>query len=149
MGDDCDLTIAYMKGYEDGKRSQNTPATHLNDAHQASLNEQAEQPDAVERGHLIDEIDITLDYFYTEFPEEQFPQVWNDPICHFAGGLSPNDLRKIRVMLTDTNVAQRDNDTNAAIRKQASEALDVLCKRIDGYQAAKDIVRAALGGHNE
>lgn len=52
-----------------------------------------------EHVHLLAEIDLTLDYFYAEFPEDQHPQVWNDPISHFSGGISPNDLRKIRTLL--------------------------------------------------
>lgn len=48
---------------------------------------------------LVEEIDLTIDYFVVEFPEEQFPQVWNDPISHFSGGVSPNDLLKIKALL--------------------------------------------------
>lgn len=48
---------------------------------------------------LIDEIDLTLSYFYEEFAND--PQVWIDPICRLpqAGGLSPNDLIAIRQIL--------------------------------------------------
>jgi len=54
--------------------------------------------------NLIAEIDLTLDYFVVEFPEDQFPQVWNDPISHYSGGISPNDLLKIKAALADKGV---------------------------------------------
>lgn len=65
------------------------------DAFEKRLVEQADKDD---RRDLLDKIDRTLDYFRDEFPGEK--DVWADPISAYAGGISANDLLKIKRALS-------------------------------------------------
>lgn len=63
-----------------------------------ALTQADQQADKDERRALLDKIDRTLDYFRDEFPAEK--DVWADPISAYAGGISANDLLKIKRALS-------------------------------------------------
>lgn len=56
---------------------------------------------------LIKEIEITLEYFRTEFPKncETNNQHWADPIDAHAGGVSANDLEAIKNILQQREIS--------------------------------------------
>lgn len=96
-------------------------------------------------GALLREIDVTLDYFFVEFPEQEFPQVWNDPISHFSGGTSPNELLKIRNILiaqsaTDIDVATKSDDD---MRVAINESIDVLDDVLSWGDTPEHIIKNA------
>lgn len=67
--------------------------------------------DDAKREALVDEIKHTLEYFDSEFPSEQYPQVWCDPISAHGGGVSPNDLLQVISALQTPS----ENDLQEAI----------------------------------
>lgn len=76
---------------------------------------------------LISEIDLTLDYFQTEFPalaNEKNRQVWADPISYHCGGISPDDLMKIRIILDATREPVSVVDSARAKTSKENSALN-------------------------
>jgi hypothetical protein len=49
--------------------------------------------------HLVDEIELVLDYYRDEFPDDK--QAWADSVCPWAGGVSANDLVKVSDLLKE------------------------------------------------
>lgn len=66
---------------------------------------------------VIARIDETLDYFRDEFSANESPQVWDCPVSVHSGGVTPNDLLKIRASRLDLS------DLLDVMREMA-EALD-------------------------
>ena len=44
-------------------------------------------------------IQETLEYFVSEFPADEYPDVWKSPVSGFAGGITPIDLHDILQLL--------------------------------------------------
>ena len=70
---------------------------------------------------LIQEIEITLDYFRKEFPKNcaRNIQYWADPIDEHSGGVSADDLEEIKSILQRGEIS--DNTDVEYWKKEALE----------------------------
>ena len=83
---------------------------------------------------LIQEIEITLDYFRNEFPKncETNKQHWADPIDVHAGGISADDLEEIKNLLQQREIPSNTPLPWKEYGGDEKRMLLGLCKKVDG-----------------